>query len=364
MRSSFSLFAFLLFVSTAHSEVVAKSVEYKHGEVTLEGSIVYDNSVTGKKPGVLVVHESGGNSTAARSKAAQMVKLGYVAFTADLFGKGITPKDAKEAATKAGLIGKDRKQIRERLARAVEVFAKLPQVDGTIAAVGYGVGGTGVLELARSGIEIEGVVCLHGDLSSPVHAELKKVSASVLIIVGADDPQIPLAQVTAFEEEMRKAEVDWQLHRMGGVVHDFTNPQAGRNLKSGAAYDEDADKRAQEATKTFLVEMFPVKSPLQALVTKKEAPLPKGVPDKATKVLAHVDLKGEAMEGYEGGRTFGNFEKVLAQSDSNGKRLKYREWDVNPLKMGVNRGVERLITGSDGSAYYTDDHYKSFKKIR
>ena len=193
MRSSFSLFAFLLFVSTAHSEVVAKSVEYKHGEVTLEGSIVYDNSVTGKKPGVLVVHEGGGNSTAARSKAAQMVKLGYVAFTADLFGKGVTPKDAKEAAAKAGLIGKDRKQIRERLARALEVFARLPQVNGTIAAVGYGVGGTGVLELARSGIEIEGVVCLHGDLSSPVHAELKKVSASVLIIVGADDPQIPAA---------------------------------------------------------------------------------------------------------------------------------------------------------------------------
>ena len=97
---------------------------------------------------------------------------------------------------------------------------------------------------------------------------------------------------------------------------------------------------------------------------QKDAPPAKGIPEKVMKVLKYVDDKGEAMEGYEGGRNFGNFEKLLPMTDSKDRRIKYREWDVNPLKKGVNRGAERLITGSDGSAHYTDDHYKTFKKIR
>ena len=88
------------------------------------------------------------------------------------------------------------------------------------------------------------------------------------------------------------------------------------------------------------------------------------MPEKAIKVLEYVDKNNEPMENYEGGRTFGNFEKHLPAADDKGTKIKYREWDVNEHKPGVNRGVERLITGSDGSAYYTDDHYKTFKKIR
>ncbi len=94
------------------------------------------------------------------------------------------------------------------------------------------------------------------------------------------------------------------------------------------------------------------------------AKLPAGVPAKVGKILAYVDKHDEAMEGYEGGRNFGNFENRLARADRRGKTIKYREWDVNPHRPGVNRGAERLITGSDGSAYYTGDHYETFKKIR
>lgn len=105
---------------------------------------------------------------------------------------------------------------------------------------------------------------------------------------------------------------------------------------------------------------------LQAHQEKKKPPieLPEGVPAKVGKVLAYVDAHNKAMENYEGGRNFGNFERLLPQRDEKGRPIKYREWDVNPLRRGVNRGAERLITGSDGSAHYTDDHYKSFKKIR
>jgi ribonuclease T1 len=102
--------------------------------------------------------------------------------------------------------------------------------------------------------------------------------------------------------------------------------------------------------------------PVAACAAEKEKPAK--VPEKVLKVLVYVDEHGKAMDGYEGGRHFGNFEKVLPQTDAKGKKLQYREWDVNPLRKGVNRGPERLVTGSDGSAWYTADHYRTFNKVR
>ena len=364
VRWLFTFLALTLAVPV-RGEIVAKTVEYKQGNTVLEGALLYDHAVSGKRPGVLLVHEAGGNSTNARTKALPLVKAGYVVLTADLYGKGISPKDGKEAAQKAGLAGKDRKQVRERMQAALELLVKQVQVDGKqLGAIGYGVGGSAVLELARSGADLEGVVCIHGDLATPDPKDGKKVSTSVLVILGSEDPFIPPAQVAAFEEEMRGGGVDWQVLRLGGVGHDFTNPQAGRNLKSGSAYDADADQRTTESVRSFFVEMFPAKTVVAKAQSKADPSAPKGIPDKVLKVLKVVDDKGEAPDGYEGGRTFLNVEKHLPMSDEKGRRIKYREWDVNPLKMGVNRGVERLITGSDGSAYYTDDHYKTFKKFR
>jgi dienelactone hydrolase len=298
----------------------------------------------------------------AKSKAMQLARLGYVVFSADLYGRGATPRNAADAAAKLGLTGKDRSLVRERTAAAWAALEKVPQVDPKrIAAVGYGVGGTAVLELARSRAELEGVVCVHGDMTPTGH-DGKNVSASLLILVGADDPKVPLAQVAAFEDEMRQGGVDWQLVRYGGVGGDFTNPQAGRDLKSGRAYDPDADQRASDAIRLFLAETFP---PAKGPPTAKSPPTaPAGIPEKVQRVLTYVDKHGEPMDGYEGGRTFGNFERRLPVADDHGRRIKYREWDVNPLRPGVNRGPERLVTGSDGSAYFTADHYATFKKIR
>ena len=366
MRRSLSiLFWLMVLTSPARAEVVTKTLPYKHGAANLEATVVYDTTAQGKRPGVLLAHEQGPGGPLAVAKATQWAKLGYVVFSADLYGKGVTPKSAAEAATVLGLTGKDRVLIRERMTAALAALEKLPNVDPKrLAAVGYGTGGTGVLELARTKAELEGVVCIHGNIA-PTGDDGKNVGASILVIVGADDPGVPLAQIAAFEDEMRKGGVDWQLVRYGGVAGDFTNPQAGGNLKAGRAYDPDADKRASDATRLFLIEMFA--PPVKAVApVKPPAPkaAPKGIPDKALKVLEFVDDQGEAMAGYEGGRTFGNFERRLRQTDDKGARIKYREWDVNPLKPGVNRGAERLITGSDGSAYYTDDHYDTFKKIR
>lgn len=351
--------------STARADFVTKPVPYKHGAAKLEGVVVYDSAVPGRRPGVLLAHEHGAASPVAVAKAEQLARLGTVVLAADLYGNRPAPKTAAEAATALGLTGNDRGPARERVAAALTALKQLPQVDPTrVAAVGYGTGGTAVLELARAKADLEAVVCVHGDLT-PRGDDGKNVGASVLVIVGADDPATSLAQVAAFEDEMRKGGVDWQLVRYGGVAGDFTNPQAGRNLKTGRAYDPDADRRAAAAIRQFLAETFPppAKGGVAARPPVPKA-APKGIPDKVLKVLAYVDEHGKAMAGYEGGRTFGNFERRLPQTDARGGRLKYREWDVNPLRPGVNRGAERLVTGSDGTAYYTDDHYDSFKKIR
>ena len=362
--------ALLAFGQPAHALVVTRPVPYQDGATQLEGQLTFDPNGPAKRPGVLLAHELGASSSQAQQKANQIASLGYVVLSIDLYGKGVTPRDTADAAARLGLTGNSRAMVRKRAAAGLSAMGKVSQVDSSrLSAVGFGTGGTAVLELARSKADLQGVACVHGDLN-PIGLDGKNIGAAILAIVGADDPLVPLPQVAAFEQEMRAGGVDWQMLRLGGVAGDFTNPQAGSDLKSGRAFDPDADQRAFSAIKLFLAECFA--PPAKAVATKPPAIAPKspasaaprGVPEKALKVLEYVDKNSQPMQGYEGGRTFGNFERRLPQTDRTGKRIRYQEWDVNPLRPGVNRGAERLVTGSDGTAHYTDDHYDSFKKIR
>jgi dienelactone hydrolase len=364
-RRTSALLIALIVAGNAQADVVVRPIEYKHGDVALEGLLAYDAATNGRRGGVLIAMDSAGNGTLARQRAMQFARLGYVAFAADLFGKGVAPKDSADAARRLRLGEPDRSLARSRAEAALAVLTRQPQADAKrIAAVGYGVGGTAWLELARSGADLEGVAVVHCDLSAINPADAKKVSAAIIAIVGGDDPRIPASQIGAFEDEMRSGGVDWQVLRLGGVGHDFTNPQAGRDLKTGAAYDADADRRAAAAIKTFLSETLAAPNPPVAAKPAAKPAAPAGVPERALKMLEYVDQHGDAPDGYEGGRTFGNFERRLPLNDAQGRRIKYREWDVNPLRSGVNRGPERLVTSSDGSAYFTGDHYRTFQKIR
>jgi dienelactone hydrolase len=365
-----ALVSLLAIGQPAHALIVTRSVSYQDGATQLEGLLAYDSSGPAKRPGVLLAHEKGASSSQARLKTNQIASLGYVVLSIDLYGKDITPRDTADAAARLALTGNNRSVVRKRAAAGLAAFGTISQADPSrLSAVGFGTGATAVLELARSKADLQGAVCVHGDLT-PVGIDGKNIGASILAIVGADDPLVPLPQVAAFEQEMRSGGVDWQMLRLGGVAGDFTNPQAGNDLKSGRAFDPDADQRASSAIKHFLSECFA--PPAKAIAAKPPVTAPKspppaatrGVPDKALKVLEYVDKNSQPMQGYEGGRTFGNFERRLPQTDRTGKRIRYQEWDVNPLRPGVNRGAERLVTGSDGTAHYTDDHYDSFKKIR
>ena len=246
-----------LFAPLALAEIRTKTVEYKQGEAMLEGYLAWDDAAKGKRPGVLVVHDWMGVGPYAKSRTEQLARLGYIVLAADIYGKGVRPQNPQEASQQAGLYKKDRALMRARVNAALETLRGIEGVDAKrIAAIGYCFGGTTVIELARSGAEIAGVVSFHGGLDSPNPADGKNIKAKVLALHGADDPFVPAADLAAFEEEMRKGGVDWQLVKYGGAVHSFTHQDAGSDNSKGAAYNERADRRSWEAMKAFFGEIL------------------------------------------------------------------------------------------------------------
>jgi dienelactone hydrolase len=239
------------------SEIVSKPVEYKQGDTVLEGWSVYDDAVHGKRPGVLVVHQWKGLSDYEKKRADMLARLGYNVFAADVYGKGIRPQTTKEAGAQAGKYRNDRALLRERVRAALDVLAKQENTDPQrIAAIGYCFGGTAVLELARSGAPVAGVVSFHGGLTTPNPGDAKQIKAKVLALTGADDPGVPPKDVEAFAQEMREGGVDWQLVSYGGAVHAFTDWNAGNDNSKGLAYNERADRRSWEAMREFFGEIF------------------------------------------------------------------------------------------------------------
>lgn len=239
----------------ASATVKTAVVEYQDGDQTCEGFLAWDDAAKGKQPGVVVVHEWMGLGDYAKERATKLAGLGYVAFAADIYGKGIRAKDAREAGQLAGKYKGDLPLLRSRTRAAFDTLAKNPRVDpAKIFAIGYCFGGTAALELARSGAPLAGVVSFHGGLATKDPSDAKNVRCRVLALHGAADPYVPPAEVAAFQKEMDDAKVDWQLVFYSGAVHAFTNPGAGNDPSKGAAYDAKADRRSWEAMKAFFAE--------------------------------------------------------------------------------------------------------------
>ena len=241
----------------AEAALHTETMEYRDGDAVLEGYLAYDDAFTTKRPGVLVVHEWMGLGPYAKRRAEQLAQLGYVAFAADMYGKGVRAKDHAEAAQLAGIYKGDRQLMRGRITAALEILTQHERVDATrIAAIGYCFGGTTVLELARSGADIAGVVSFHGGLDTPHPEDAKQITARVLVLHGADDPFVTPEQVAAFEQEMRDAGVRYRLIKYPGAVHSFTVPEAGDDPSKGMAYNREADAKSWEAMIAFLSEVL------------------------------------------------------------------------------------------------------------
>ena len=258
------LFALALLAAGSGTLAAAtgREVVYRDKDTELEGYLSLDPAVKGPRPGVLVVHDWMGISAETRRRCDMLADLGYVAFAADIYGKGIRPSSPEEASKLAGRYKGDRALFRRRLLAALDQLKREPQVDKSrVAATGYCFGGTGVLELARAGADVLGVVSFHGGLDAPDPDDGKGIRAKVLVLHGADDPFNPPAQIAAFQEEMRKGGVDWQMVYYGGAVHSFTNPGAGSDNSRGAAYNALADARSWRAMRDFFDEIFAIRPP-------------------------------------------------------------------------------------------------------
>jgi dienelactone hydrolase len=242
---------------SAQAAIKTEMVEYKSGDATLQGFLAYDDASTKSRPGVLLIHDWMGVSDYAESRAKQLAELGYVAFAADIYGKGVRPADAKAASGLAGKYKGDRALYRERLkAGLAQLTGNKLVAPGKVAVIGYCFGGTGALELARSGADLKGVVTFHGGLSTPTPADAKNIKCPVLVLHGADDPFVKPDEVAAFKKEMEDAKVKYTFIAYPGAVHSFTRPDVGNDNSKGAAYNEAADKKSWAEMKGFFDRVF------------------------------------------------------------------------------------------------------------
>jgi dienelactone hydrolase len=241
----------------AFAEIRTEVIEYREGDTVLQGLQSYDDAVPGKRPGVLIVHDWMGVTDHTKGVAEEIARLGYVAFAADIYGKGVRPADMQAAAAESGKFKADRPLLRKRATAGLAELQKNPIAEkGKIAAIGFCFGGTTVLELARSGARIGGVVSFHGGLDSPTPADGKNIKAKVLVLHGADDPFVKAEDITAFQSELRQGGADWQMFYYGDAVHSFTQKQSGTDKSKGAAYNEPAARRSWQAMKGFFAEIF------------------------------------------------------------------------------------------------------------
>ncbi len=250
----------LLWALNAHAEIVTKEVSYQQGSTTLKGLIAYDNSVEGKRPGILVVHEWWGHNSYARSRAKQLAKLGYTALAVDMYGNGKIADHPEDAGKFSGAVGGNLPLAKARFDAAVEKLKQQDSVDPEkIAAIGYCFGGGIVINMARMGSDLAGVVSFHGSIATKTPAKEGDIKTKIRVFNGADDPFVTEEQIEAFEVEMSDAGVDYKFVNYPDTKHSFTNPDAdkyGKKFNLPLEYNKKADKDSWQAMQEFFEEIF------------------------------------------------------------------------------------------------------------
>jgi len=256
-NASAAIVAITMVASSVGAAIKTETVSYEQGGTQLRGFLAYDDTIQGKRPGILVCPEWWGLTDYARHRARMLAELGYVAFAVDLYGEGKTTEDPNQAGTWAGALKKNRPLLRARVNAALDQLKKDDRVDAQkTGAIGYCFGGTTAIELARSGADVRGIVTFHAGLDSPTPADGKNIKGSILVCHGGNDGFTSEKDMDAFEQEMRENHVDWQMNIYGGAVHSFSNPDADKHGIPGIAYNAEADRRSWEAMQHFFDELF------------------------------------------------------------------------------------------------------------
>jgi dienelactone hydrolase len=233
-----------------------EEIVYQDNGVSCRGFIAYNPETTQPAPCVLVAHDWSGRSKAACQVARLLAEMGYVGFAIDMYGDARIGETTEDKTALMNSIASNRKKLSQRINLALQTAQSHSRVNPLkVAAIGFCFGGLCVLDLARSGAEVKGVISFHGILNEPSDKECNKITAKVLALQGYDDPLSPPKEIQAFEKEMTAKNVDWQIHLYGKVMHAFTNPNA-HEPELGLQYNAVAEKRSWGAAKNFLNELF------------------------------------------------------------------------------------------------------------
>jgi len=236
--------------------IQTRLIDYVDGDVVLEGLLAWDDAIGGPKPGVMVAHAWGGRSELEDTRAVELAKLGYAGFALNLYGKSVLGSGPDENAVLMQPFLDDRAMLQQRLSLSLQTMRDQPEVDeAKTAAIGFCFGGLCVLDIARTGADIHGVVSFHGLFAAPGNTAGNRIKAKVLVLHGWDDPMATPASVVTLTEELTAMGADWQLHGYGNTMHAFTNPQAN-DPDSGIVYNDLADRRSRIAMQNFLAEIF------------------------------------------------------------------------------------------------------------
>lgn len=245
----------LLFSFFAEAELLTKTLVYGNGK--FEGFLAMPKELRRNTPAILMVHNWMGISDETKLQAKRFADIGYIVFALDIYGKGKAPKNAQEAGQIAGKYKTDRKLFRENLNTGLQFLLQQKNVDAEkIAVAGYCFGGTGAIELARSGADVKAIISFHGGLDSLAPADGKNIKGQLLVHHGEIDPYVPAKDIEAFEKELKDNNVKYELIKYPDAVHSFTDKTSGNDVSKGAAYNEVADKKSFEKTRVFLNNVF------------------------------------------------------------------------------------------------------------
>jgi dienelactone hydrolase len=235
----------------------AEPIVYQDQETELEGYLAYDPAVRGARPLVLVAHAWFGQTDFERRKAEELAALGYAGFALDVFGKGVVGRTRDECAALVAPFFADRARLRQRLRAGLNVARALDVADRRrVAAIGFCFGGLCVLDLARGGDDLRGVVSFHGLLDpSDLPGDPPRIRTRILAEHGFEDPLAPPDRLLRFAAEMTARDADWQVHLHGRAAHAFTH-RAAEDPAAGNRYDPRADARSWRSMVAFLAEVL------------------------------------------------------------------------------------------------------------
>ncbi|MEC5167361.1 dienelactone hydrolase [Flavobacterium sp. PL11] len=250
----FALFGILLITNTSFAQL--NTVNYSDGSQKLNGLSISPVKGSETKSGVLILPAWKGIDPHSKRSAEKLSKMGYYVFIADIYGEGNYPTNTEQAGKLSSFYKSNYTDYQRRIQLALDQLIQSGANPDNIVVIGYCFGGTGALEAARSGMKIQGAVSFHGGLGRDPKRISTPITSRVLVLHGADDPYVPVVEITVFQQEMRDTKADWEMIYYADAVHSFTEPEAGNDKSKGAAYNEKADKRSWQRMKVFLKEVL------------------------------------------------------------------------------------------------------------